>query len=142
MFSIAPVSLRTGAAESKPFAALAESSARKPTYELRGNSLRVRFAALQSALIDEPKAPNGQRDSDHVPKSVPKDVPKLTEKEAKILELIADDRMITTYRMAVILDTSRKTVQRTLDKLKAAGLITRVGSSRNGYWEIQQETDR
>mgnify|MGYP002856485440 CR=1 FL=1 len=114
-----------------------ELGAEQPTYELRGNSLRVRFAALKSALVDESKASNGQDDSDYVPKNVPKDVSKLTEKEAKILELIADDRMITTYRMAFVLNTSRKTVQRTIDKLKAAGLITRVGSSRNGYWEIR-----
>ena len=34
-----------------------ELGAEQPTYELRGNSLRVRFAALQSALVDESKAP-------------------------------------------------------------------------------------
>ena len=34
-----------------------ELGAEQPTYELRGNSLRVRFAALQSTLVDESKAP-------------------------------------------------------------------------------------
>jgi len=34
-----------------------ELGAGQPTYELRGNSLSVRFAALQSTLVDEAKAP-------------------------------------------------------------------------------------
>ena len=123
-----------------------ELGAELPVYELRGNGLRVRFAALKSAVIDDSKAPNGPSDADHVPKNVPKnvpkDVPKLTEKEERILALVADDRTVTTYRMALMLGISRKTVQRTVDKLKDAGLLSRVGSPRNGYWEIQMKADK
>ena len=93
-----------------------ELGAEMPVYELRGNGLRVRFAALQSALVDNIQ--KGQHDTDRVPENVTKDVPKLTEKEKRILALIADDRTITTYRMALMLGISRKTVQRTVDKLK------------------------
>ena len=116
-----------------------ELGAEMPVYELRGNGLRVRFAALQSALVDNIQ--KGQHDTDRVPENVTKDVPKLTEKEKRILALIADDRTITTYRMALMLGISRKTVQRTVDKLKNSGLLSRMGSPRNGYWEIPKKSD-
>ena len=64
-----------------------ELGAEQPTYELRGNSLRVRFAALQSALVDESKAPNGQGDQ--------KDVQKENDLETRVLALIAKNNNIT-----------------------------------------------
>ena len=106
-----------------------ELGAEQPTYELRGNSLRVRFVALQSALIDEPKAPNGQGDQ--------KDVQKENDLETRVLALIAKNNNITMSQIADQLGVSYKTVQRLMDKLKEAGRIERKGGKRFGYWEIR-----
>ena len=106
----------------------------QPTYELRGNSLRVRFAALQSALVDESKAPNGQGDQ--------KDVQKENDLETRVLALIANNNNITMSQIADQLDVSYKTVQRFMDKLKKAGRVERKGGKRFGYWEIRSEPEK
>ncbi|MCR5089856.1 MAG: HTH domain-containing protein [Oscillospiraceae bacterium] len=106
-----------------------ELGAEQPTYELRGNSLRVRFAALQSAFIADSKAPNGQGDQ--------KDGQKENELETRVPALIAKNNNITMSRIAVRLEVSYKTVQRFMDKLKGAGRIECKGGKRFGYWEIR-----
>lgn len=111
-----------------------ELGAEQPTYELRGNSLRVRFAALQSALVDESKAPNGQGDQ--------KDVQKENDLETRVLALIAKNNNITMSQIADQLDVSYKTVQRFMDKLKEAGRVERKGGKRFGYWEIRSEPEK
>jgi DNA-binding Lrp family transcriptional regulator len=37
---------------------------------------------------------------------------------------------------AAMIGVSEATVKRRLGELKKAGIITRVGSNKNGYWEI------
>lgn len=106
-----------------------ELGAEQPTYELRGNSLRVRFAALQSAIIADSKAPNGQGDQ--------KNVQKENDLETRVLALIAKNNNITMSQIADQLDVSYKTVQRFMDKLKKAGRVERKGGKRFGYWEIR-----
>ena len=110
-----------------------ELGAEQPTYELRGNSLRVRFAALQSALVDESKASNGQGDQ--------KDVQKENDLETRVLALIANNN-ITMSQIADQLEVSYKTVQHFMDKLKEAGRVERKGSKRFGYWEIRSEPEK
>ena len=75
-----------------------ELGAERPTYELRGNSLRVRFAALQSAIIADSKAPNGQGDQ--------KDVQKENDLKTRVLALIAKNNNITMSQIADQLDVS------------------------------------
>ena len=111
-----------------------ELGAEQPTYELRGNSLRVRFAALQSALVDESKASNGQGDQ--------KDVQKEIDLETRVLALIANNNNITMSQIADQLEVSYKTVQRFMDKLKEAGRVERKGGKRFGYWKIRSEPEK
>ena len=107
-----------------------ELGAGLPVYELRGNGLRVRFAALQSAVIEDFKAPNGQSDQ--------KNVQKENNLENRVIALIEANKDITMSQIADQLEVSYKTVQRFMDKMKQTGHIERVGGKRCGYWEIHR----
>lgn len=102
-----------------------------PRYELRGNGIRVHFAALQSALIENSKAPKVQTE----PLNEPLDN-KLPLINQKILEQISNNPRITYNELAIFLNVSRSSVKRAMNKLTNAGLIERVGGKRYGHWRI------
>lgn len=58
--------------------------------------------------------------------------------EASILKLIRMDKHITRDKMASRMNVSLSTVKRSINKLKAIGLIEYEGSSKGGYWIIKQ----
>ncbi len=63
---------------------------------------------------------------------------KLSDKERKILELIIEDPGYSSRQIAEILNISRVTVTKYIQTLKEKRIITRVGSDRKGYWQINQ----
>ena len=101
-----------------------ELGAEQPTYELRGNSLRVRFAALQSAIIDDSKTPTRQVGGIDGGLA------------GRIEEVILDNPSISQNEMADILNVPLRTIQRTIGAMKERGQIVRVGGNRYGHWEI------
>ena len=90
-------------------------------YELIGTTLRIRFKALENALINESKTSKSQNDvlADTVAETLKKN-PKITQKE-----------LVEQF------DTSRRTLQRKLNELKEKGKIIRKGGMRYGYWEVK-----
>jgi len=111
-----------------------ELGAEQPTYELRGNSLRVRFAALQSALVDESKAPKRQS---------PAQNDALDDALAhRLLDELREDPSISQSVLSDKLGLSRRALQRKMDVLKSAGRIERKGGKRFGYWEIRSEPEK
>ena len=62
---------------------------------------------------------------------------KLTKVENKILQIIIENPNITQVNIAKEIDTTTKTVQRAIAKLKNNEIIKRVGSNKKGYWEIK-----
>jgi ATP-dependent DNA helicase RecG len=61
----------------------------------------------------------------------------VTEKRySKILKLLAKDGKISFDELAERLSVARMTVYRDLEKLKARGLIERVGPDKGGYWRV------
>ena len=55
----------------------------------------------------------------------------------KIIELIKQDKYITTQKMADILGIDRRNVARNIKKLQDQGVLERIGATNNGYWEIK-----
>ena len=92
-----------------------------PVYELIGTTLRIRFKALENALINESKTSKSQNDvlADTVAEPLKKN-PKITQKE-----------LVEQF------DISRRTLQRKLNELKEKGKIIRKGGMRYGYWEVK-----
>jgi ATP-dependent DNA helicase RecG len=60
----------------------------------------------------------------------------LTPIELVVYESISSNPHITRNALADALQVSLRTVDRTLNSLKASGFIDRVGSSRAGYWKV------
>ena len=100
-----------------------------PSYELIGTTLRIRFQALESALIDQPKTPKRQNDVlDGVLDDVLAD---------RIIKALKEAPQITQKELVSMLDVPYRTLQRKMDELKVEGRIMRKGGKRFGYWEIK-----
>lgn len=103
-----------------------------PVYKLIGTTLRIRFQALESALIDQSKTQKRQN-------------VKMSKRQGGVLDDVLVDRImetlrknpkITQVRLASALDVSPCTLQRKMDELRAAGKIERMGGKRYGYWNV------
>lgn len=104
--------------------ACAELGADIPKYELRGNGLRVRFSALQSALIRNFESPKDQTDT-------------LRDTLAdRILALLEENPSMTQGDIAEKVGVSVPSIKRTMKKLSDTRRIIRKGGKRFGYWEI------
>ena len=56
--------------------------------------------------------------------------------EEKILNLIKSKKHITQKELSKLLGLSENCIYKNLKTLKAKGIIERMGSNKNGYWEI------
>ena len=100
-----------------------------PSYELIGTTLRIRFHALESALIDQPKVPKGQSAKEN---GTLDDTLAL-----KIIEIVRRNPEITLDQLSLEAGIARRTLTRHMSMLKEAGRIERIGGKRFGYWEIK-----
>ena len=123
----------------------------QPTFEqARGGILvtipREKFIAIQTGKsigAELSTTPDDQTSQ----KSVQKSVQKSTEKQQAIYDLIKNkgsieplneplNELLNTERIALLLDIPYSTAKRIVKDLEKKGLIVRVGSKKNGYWEI------
>ena len=63
---------------------------------------------------------------------------KLTDTQQKIIDNIMDNPSISYDILADILHISKTTVKRSIQILKKAGIISRIGSDKTGYWQINE----
>lgn len=105
-----------------------ELGADQPVYELRGNDLRVHFKALESALIDQSKAPKSQSDN---PAGALADA-----LAVKIIEAIREEPTISQAEMAERFGVARRSVQRKIEDMKSSGYLERIGGKRYGHWKV------
>lgn len=88
---------------------------------MRGNDLRIRFKALQRALIDQPKVSESQHDT----------------LENKIVALLKENPSMTQTVLAEKTKVSVPSIKRAMKILSDTGRIVRIGGKRFGYWEIK-----
>jgi ATP-dependent DNA helicase RecG len=50
-----------------------------------------------------------------------------------------DNSSVSYDTLADILDLNRTTVMRNIQILKKAGILTRIGSDKTGYWQVNDE---
>ena len=73
--------------------------------------------------------------------NVPINVPvKITETEKQIIYLMSNNPNITQKQLAEKLNVTEKTIKRNTLKLKEKGILVRIGSDKNGYWKITNNT--
>lgn len=109
-----------------------------PEYTVLGDDLTVKFTALASAVI-----PNGQSGGNNGGDGgnnggnsggyVPSD---LNETERIVYLQVNQDGTLTASQMSEKSGLAKRTIERTLRKLREKGVIMRIGSSRSGKWEI------
>jgi hypothetical protein len=57
------------------------------------------------------------------------------------MELIKSNNMITQAELSSKIGISPKNIRNNIDFLKQNGLIVRVGTRKNGHWEVMNETE-
>ena len=72
---------------------------------------------------------NGELDTEEVRK-------KYGRNAEEILKIIVKNPESTTQIMAEQINVSISTIEKNIAKLKKAGIIERVGSTKSGYWKI------
>jgi len=61
---------------------------------------------------------------------------KLGENEIKILELMKDNKYITTKELSEHIKISTTAVDNNISKLKEKGILERIGPAKGGHWEV------
>lgn len=62
---------------------------------------------------------------------------KLTKSEKAVLEVLRGDPMVTQEAVALKIGLTKYGVRYVIKSLKEKGMITRIGSSRNGIWKVK-----
>ena len=127
-----------------------------PEFQLSGEMLTVKFSALMAsskadgaeneadeaeneaneAIEAENEAYEAKKDTESNVSS--KDETASAETlQARILVLIKENEKLTQNELAAALGCSRTSVQRAMKVLTDQGVLVRVGSPRNGYWETR-----
>jgi predicted HTH transcriptional regulator len=77
------------------------------------------------------------KDTGSLEKTVEKNVEKTVEKTVeKILRLITDNPQITQTELSEMTGLTRRGIEWNLTKLKAQGLLERIGPDKGGYWKV------
>ena len=93
------------------------------------SALKLGIDPAKFGVLDKAEAANGA--------TGPKTGPKTGLKgRARILELLRVRPKITIAELIEETGLSRNGVKWNIDKLKAAGLVRRVGPAKGGYWEV------
>jgi ATP-dependent DNA helicase RecG len=61
----------------------------------------------------------------------------LSESEQKILENISINPFITSKELSKIVGITADNIRVNISKLKAKGLLERIGGAKGGYWKIK-----
>lgn len=85
--------------------------------------------------IDEPS----KRPSNDLEKDLINDLEKnLSENQIKIINFMSENNNITQSELSNLIGINEKNIRNNIKKLKDLGLIQRIGSPKNGYWEVKK----
>ena len=65
---------------------------------------------------------------------------KTAKSRKKIVALLAQDGKLSAAALAKQIGLSAKTIEKHLAKLKADGIIERIGPAKGGYWKVKQHS--
>ena len=75
-------------------------------------------------------------ENQNLPVKLPVNLP-VNKKMTELLNLLKENPFYTYDELAIIMNCTRETVRANLRKLETHGLIGRIGSDKNGHWEIK-----
>ena len=105
----------------------AEMGLPKPKFEEFGDGIKVTIYRANEAIGATANDTNG---------TVLDTKNDLSDTDQKIIDLITHDGKITQNKIAEVLAISLRTVKRNMTSLQKNGLIERIGSSKSGYWKV------
>jgi ATP-dependent DNA helicase RecG len=113
-----------------------ELGAELPLYEMRGTGLRVRFKALESALVDSGKRPQTDIQTDIQTDTPWNSIDQIGRLGKEIMVLVKSNPTLTISDMARKMDVTSRTIEREVAKLRSAKKIARIGGKRFGHWIV------
>jgi ATP-dependent DNA helicase RecG len=60
----------------------------------------------------------------------------MSERQTKILEIIATNKTISALQLSELLNTTDRTIEREIKKLREMNILERIGGDRGGHWQI------
>ena len=66
---------------------------------------------------------------------------KVTENQQMIIQIIRENKRVTTFEMSKIVKISQRKIKENIAKLKDYGIIERIGPAKGGHWEIVKKYD-
>ena len=106
-----------------------------PEYTINPGDIMVKFTASNDYIVRPWKNSKSYSAPSKVTDGVTDGV---TDAENSLLMLLIEDPAYSYNVLAEKLSVSRKTVAEHIRSLKKKGIISRVGSDRNGYWNINR----
>ncbi len=64
---------------------------------------------------------------------------KLNNAQKLIIKLMRENNQITQIELSKELKVNESTIKRNISKLRNKGMLRRIGSDKNGYWEVSSE---
>ncbi len=111
----------------------------EPEYTVLGDDLTVKFTALPSAVIPNEQSGGNAGGDGGKNGGNGGDIPAgLNETERIVYLQVRQNGALTAAQMSEALGLAKRTVERTLSKLREKDVIIRIGSSRSGKWEIRK----
>jgi predicted HTH transcriptional regulator len=112
----------------------------EPVFEEKPNGFMVTVFKKKLRETDVPEN-DSDRVTDRVPDKVPDKAPDrvpehLTENQRALLNLIAQDSTVSMSQMSEHIGISKRKVLDNINKLKAMGIVIRVGKKKGGHWKI------
>lgn len=138
--NIASVFYKAGFIESwgrgveKMWEACEEAGVPAPEYTINPGDIMIHFKAPEN-LIVRTHSEVTERVNEKVNDRVNN---KVNERQAELLQLLIEDPGYTVTDLSEKMHLSRKTIAGYINQLKKENMIVRVGSSRKGYWKVQQ----
>lgn len=119
----------------------------QPTFEQARGGILVTIPREKFIAIQTGKSIGAELSTTPDDQTSQKSVQKSTEKQQAIYDLIKNkgsneplneplNELLNTERIALLLDIPYSTAKRIVKDLEKKGLIVRVGSKKNGHWEI------
>ncbi|GHT15477.1 cell filamentation protein Fic [Planctomycetales bacterium] len=95
---------------------------------LKNRELHIGFVASANAEVNVGKASEKHR----------RNVGEMSDRQNKILEIITANKTISALQLSELLNTTARTIERDIKKMREMTIIERIGGDRGGYWKIKQ----
>ncbi|MDR0560276.1 MAG: Fic family protein [Prevotellaceae bacterium] len=96
--------------------------------ELKNRYLHIHYVAPQ----------NDTKNVGEMSEKCRRNVGEMSERQNKILEIIATNKTVSAQQLSELLNTTARTIEREIKKMREMNIIKRIGGDRGGHWQINK----